>query len=150
MVYVSTKNTNLVILWRPFERKMSVYFMAIWNILRTFGIFYGHLVYFMIIWNILCSFGRFLFIWYVVPRKIWQPWFAMTWVNFGRSCNGRYKCISWYILRPFDIFCSFCGHLVYFSRFGMLYQEKCGKPGHHHQHDNKNPVNPFWFLLISL
>jgi hypothetical protein len=39
-----------------------MYFMAIWNILHTFGIFYEHLVHFF----------RF---WYLVPRKIWQPWF---------------------------------------------------------------------------
>jgi hypothetical protein len=30
-------------------------------------------------------------------------------------------CIVW----PFGIF---CGHLVYFSRFGMLYKEKFGNP----------------------
>jgi hypothetical protein len=29
------------------------------------------------------------------------------------------------ILWPFDIF---CGHLVYFPRFGILYQEKSGNP----------------------
>jgi hypothetical protein len=32
----------------------------------------------------------------------------------------------WYILWPFNIF---YGPLVYFSRFGMLYQEKSGNPG---------------------
>jgi hypothetical protein len=32
----------------------------------------------------------------------------------------------WYILMPFGMF---CGNLVYFSRFGMLYQEKSGNPG---------------------
>jgi hypothetical protein len=31
----------------------------------------------------------------------------------------------WSILPPFD---KFYGHLVYFSRFGMLYQEKAGNP----------------------
>jgi hypothetical protein len=31
-----------------------------------------------------------------------------------------------HLLRPFGIF---CGHLVYFFRFGMLYQEKFGNPG---------------------
>jgi hypothetical protein len=40
-----------------------VYFPAIWSIC-------GHLVYFMVIWYI---FSRF---WYVIPRKIWQPWYA--------------------------------------------------------------------------
>jgi hypothetical protein len=33
--------------------------MVIWNILWSFGIFYGHLEYFMVIWNILWSFGIF-------------------------------------------------------------------------------------------
>jgi hypothetical protein len=66
--------------------------------------------------------------WYILKPKI--PF----WVIFGRSCNVRYL----YILWTFDIFyaqlvniialCLFCGHLVYFSRFGMLYQEKYGNP----------------------
>jgi hypothetical protein len=53
--------------WRCWYR----YFMAIWNILRTFGIFYDHLVH-------LCSFGKFLRFWYHVTRKIWQPW---SWIR---------------------------------------------------------------------
>jgi hypothetical protein len=32
----------------------------------------------------------------------------------------------WYNLWPF---CIFYGYLVYFYHFGMLYQEKSGKPG---------------------
>jgi hypothetical protein len=32
----------------------------------------------------------------------------------------------WYILLPFDIF---YGNLIYFSNFGILYQEKSGNPG---------------------
>jgi hypothetical protein len=36
-------------------------FLDIWSILQPFGILKGHLVYFPLIW-------------YVVPRKIWQPW----------------------------------------------------------------------------
>jgi hypothetical protein len=40
---------------------------------------------------------------------------AMTSWLFG------YFTVIWYILWPFLIF---CGHLVYFSRFGMLHQEK--------------------------
>jgi hypothetical protein len=40
--------------------KMLIYFMAIWNILQTFVIFYDHWVH-------------FVFIWYRLPRKIWQP-----------------------------------------------------------------------------
>jgi hypothetical protein len=36
---------------------MFIYFMAIWNILWRFGIFYGHLVHFVFIWYILSGFG---------------------------------------------------------------------------------------------
>jgi hypothetical protein len=39
------------------------------------GIFYGYLVYFVFIWYILWLFGIFFPFWYVVPRKIWQPWY---------------------------------------------------------------------------
>jgi hypothetical protein len=42
--------------------------MAIWNILRIFGIFYDLLEHFEFIWYI---FFRF---WYHVTRKIWQTW----------------------------------------------------------------------------
>jgi hypothetical protein len=38
------------------------------------GMFYCHLVYFTAIRYILWLFG-FMVIWYVVQRKIWQPWF---------------------------------------------------------------------------
>jgi hypothetical protein len=33
------KNTNLGKFWRALDGKMSIYLMAIWNILRPFGIF---------------------------------------------------------------------------------------------------------------
>jgi hypothetical protein len=42
--------------------------------------------------------------------------------DFGGSCNG----IFWYIARLFRLF---CGYLVYYLRFGLLYQEKSGNPG---------------------
>jgi hypothetical protein len=43
---------------------------------------------------------------------------------------------TWSILRPFGVhilwpFSIFHGYLVYFSRFGMLYQEKSGNPALH-------------------
>jgi hypothetical protein len=41
--------------------------------MKIFGIFYGHLVYFVAVWYILWLFGMFYPFWYVVPRKIWQP-----------------------------------------------------------------------------
>jgi hypothetical protein len=31
-------------------QKYQFYFMAIWSILRQFGLFYGHWVYFVLIW----------------------------------------------------------------------------------------------------
>jgi hypothetical protein len=40
--------------------------MAIWAILRPFGVFYGHLAHFVVI---LVYFFPF---WYVEPRKIWH------------------------------------------------------------------------------
>jgi hypothetical protein len=44
LVYFQTKNPNLGKFWRALEWKISVYFVVISNILRLFGIFYGHLV----------------------------------------------------------------------------------------------------------
>jgi hypothetical protein len=49
-----------VILPKTYARigwKMLIYFLAIWNILLTFGIFYDHLVHFMCIWYIFSGFG---------------------------------------------------------------------------------------------
>jgi hypothetical protein len=72
MVYFQTQNPNLGKFWRALYWKMFTYFMAIWNILWTFGKFYGHLGNFMVIWEILWSFGifyvhlvHFMFIWYI-------------------------------------------------------------------------------------
>jgi hypothetical protein len=52
MVYFQTKNPNLGKFLRALERKMLIYFMVFWNILRTFGKFYDHLVRFVLIWYI--------------------------------------------------------------------------------------------------
>jgi hypothetical protein len=35
---------------------------------------------------------------------------------------------TWSIIQTFGIFCGFYGHLVKFSRFGMLYKETSGSP----------------------
>jgi hypothetical protein len=58
------------------------------------------------------------------------------WVKFGMSSKGRYWynlwvfwvyfTAIWYNLWKFD---KVYGHLVYFPRFGVLYQEKSGNPG---------------------
>jgi hypothetical protein len=45
-LFSNQKNPNLGKFWRALGRKMFIYFMAIWNILRTFVIFYDHLVHF--------------------------------------------------------------------------------------------------------
>jgi hypothetical protein len=60
MVSFQTKNPFLGKFWRSLDWKMFIYFMTIWNMLGTFGIFYDHLVH-------LCSFGTFVFIWYIFP-----------------------------------------------------------------------------------
>jgi hypothetical protein len=68
MVCFKTKNQDLGKIW-ALERKMLVYFMAIRNILRPFGIFYGHLVYVVAIWCSLRPFGIFFPFWYVWAKK---------------------------------------------------------------------------------
>jgi hypothetical protein len=52
MVSFQTKNTNLGKFWRALDWKTLIYFMAIWNILQTFGILYDHLIHFVFIWYI--------------------------------------------------------------------------------------------------
>jgi hypothetical protein len=50
MVYFQTKNPNLGKFWRALHRlEKWIYFMAIWNTLRTFEIFYHHLVHFVFV-----------------------------------------------------------------------------------------------------
>jgi hypothetical protein len=78
--------------WRIFHTKnpnldwiARVSFMAIWNILRPFGIYYGPLEYITAVWNILWPFG----------------------IYYGQL---EYIMAIWNILRPFRI----CyGHLEY-------------------------------------
>jgi hypothetical protein len=57
MVCFRTKNPNLGRIFRASDWKMLIYFMALWNILRIFGIFYDHSVHFVFIWYIFSSFG---------------------------------------------------------------------------------------------
>jgi hypothetical protein len=45
-----------------------------WSILWPFGIYYGNSVYFMAIWWVSCNLVYFPLFWYIVSRKIWQPW----------------------------------------------------------------------------
>jgi hypothetical protein len=57
MVCLQTKNPNLGKFWGVLQKKILVYFMTIWSILRLLEIFYGHLVYFIVIWYISSRFG---------------------------------------------------------------------------------------------
>jgi hypothetical protein len=43
--------------WRALHWKMLIYFMAIGNILQTFGIVYDHLVHFVFIWYTFSGLG---------------------------------------------------------------------------------------------
>jgi hypothetical protein len=54
LVCFQTKNSNLGKVWRALEWKVLLYFMVIWNILQSFGIFYGNVV---VIWYIFPRFG---------------------------------------------------------------------------------------------
>jgi hypothetical protein len=45
MVFFHSKNPNLGLFLKAMELKICLYFMPIWvPILRSFGVFYGHLV----------------------------------------------------------------------------------------------------------
>jgi hypothetical protein len=57
MVCFQTKNPNLGKFFRVSDWKMLIYFMAIWNILLIFGIFYDHLVHCVFIWYSFSGFG---------------------------------------------------------------------------------------------
>jgi hypothetical protein len=61
------KNANLGKFRHVLQCKMFVNFIAISLFLLSLGLF-------MAIGYILRSFGIFFPFWYVVPRKIWQPW----------------------------------------------------------------------------
>jgi hypothetical protein len=136
MVSFQTKNNNLGKFWWALVWIMLIYFMAIWNSLQAFGIFYDHI-------------GTFVFIWYIFPvlvsstKKIWQILTSsscttsraltkpMVWARVARW----YICIPKFlyfggpligkILWTFGIF---YGHLVYFMdiwyilwTFGIFY-----------------------------
>jgi hypothetical protein len=57
MVFFQTKNPSLGKFWSALDWIMLKRFMASWNILRTSGVFYDHLVHFAIIWDIFSGFG---------------------------------------------------------------------------------------------
>jgi hypothetical protein len=52
MVCFQNKNPNLGKFWKALDWPILIYFTAIWNILGTFDIFYGHLVQVVFVWYI--------------------------------------------------------------------------------------------------
>jgi hypothetical protein len=56
-LFSNQKNPNLGKFWRALGWKMLIYFMAIWNHLQTFRIFYDPLVHFVIVWLVLSGSG---------------------------------------------------------------------------------------------
>jgi hypothetical protein len=75
---------TIILIWvyfGPWNGKCwYTYFIVNWNILRPFGIFYSHLVHTVVLWYV-----YFLPFWYIVPRKIWQPW-----VRLGRRLKKSF------------------------------------------------------------
>jgi hypothetical protein len=64
--------------WFIFKPKIPILgscYGRYWYIIFPFGQISGYLVYFMALWYILWSFGIFSPFWYIVERKIWQPCF---------------------------------------------------------------------------
>jgi hypothetical protein len=67
----------LGIFWRALKYKMLKYFMALWNMLRSFGICYGH-------------FGKLVEIWYIFLR------FGMCRdSSYGSWDRTPIECIGW-------------------------------------------------------
>jgi hypothetical protein len=66
-MYLQTKNPTLgtYILETVVMENVCLFYVHFVHF--TFGIFYGSLVCFM-------AFGILEPFWYIVPRKIWQPW----------------------------------------------------------------------------
>jgi hypothetical protein len=56
-----------------------------------------------------------------LPYGLFSNQKSKIWLKFGGSCTGR----CWFILWTLGIV---RGNLVYFSRFGILYEEKSGNP----------------------
>jgi hypothetical protein len=63
-----------------------------WHILWPFGLFYFHLVYST--YGHLVYFGIFFPFWYVVPRKIWQPWSHIHTHTYFRAIKAEHKKVN--------------------------------------------------------
>jgi hypothetical protein len=76
--FFSNQIPNVGKFWRALVWKMLIYFMAFWNILQTFWMFYDHLVHFVSTGYIFSGFGI------LCQEKIWQPWLKALFTRVGR------------------------------------------------------------------
>jgi hypothetical protein len=61
-------NAGRVARWHIFWNQKSQFGQILEGLaMEDVGVFYGHVVYFMCIWYILVSFGIFMVIWYIFP-----------------------------------------------------------------------------------
>jgi hypothetical protein len=84
VVYFQTKNPYLGKFWRALYLKMLIHFIALWNISRTFGIFY----YRVFIWNIFSSLGL------MYQDKSGNPGSTATW-NCRMLARPYFTCWWW-------------------------------------------------------
>jgi hypothetical protein len=84
-----------------------VYFAGPWNVKCWYMIVLAKLKYFREIWYIL---WKFVVIWnifslfgYVVPRKIWQPWYTNLWMAYFENMKNNW---------PFAFFWCYIGSCI--------------------------------------
>jgi hypothetical protein len=96
-----TPNRNLGKFWKALEWKKLVHFMAIWNILRPFGIIYGCLLLSVVIW-------------YIFPNLVcldqeksgnpdFQP-FAAPFTKSAFSHLGGSCSVNFYVAKFYNVF----------------------------------------------
>jgi hypothetical protein len=120
---ISILHQAMVARWYIFKPKILIWVnfgvacsARCWYILWPFGPFYCHFVYFIAILYILWSFWYIFPFWYVVARKIWQPYIK------HHSFYGNFKCIY---ITTMDIFShqSRCDQIKY-SAVGKYFHKK--------------------------
>jgi hypothetical protein len=89
-----------------------------------------------------------IFIPKIIPKNLGTFLTALEWKMLGLILNGHWEYVFtgiWYILWQFG---KVCCPLVYFSRFGMFYQEKSGNPTHKLQSFAWGYDTTDWTILI--
>jgi hypothetical protein len=107
MVSFPSKNPNLCKFWRASDGKRLIYFRALWNILRIFGIFYDHWVHFVFIWYNFSGFGI------MYPEKSGNPTceyhqclvnLNLVWTESQASKEVASKIFRLHVYLPYSIF----------------------------------------------